>query len=95
MFSGMKEFFLSKIFLRLTYIAGAYTASHFVAIFASQNAQTFLNNSGIVLQITDEQKLKTSLTALFLMSGEFVYHFIHEKFIIPHVAPQVNPDVSK
>ena len=91
----MKEFFLSKIVLRLTYIVGAYTASHFVALFASQNAQTFLNSSGILLEIKDPQKLKTSLTALFLMSGEFVYHFIHEKFILPHVEPINNKDGVK
>lgn len=89
-----KSVMLSKLALRLMYITAAYSTSHIVGLLASPKVTAFLAGDGVNLEITDPMKFKTAITAAMLFGGEFVYHFIHEKFIIPNLPSQqsANPN---
>lgn len=80
-----KDFILHKLSLRVLYIIGAYSASHFVSLVASPSAQDVLHKAGVALTVVDPAALKTYITATLLIGGEFVFHFFHEKFVLPHV----------
>lgn len=88
---AVKEFFLSKLVLRLLYIAAAFSTSHIVGLAASPKVTTFLANAGILFKVTDPMALKTYITAMMLAGGEVAYHYFHEKVIIPRVDPALNP----
>lgn len=86
---GMREFFLNKLTLRVTYILGAFVTSHFVALAASPKVTAVLANAGILFQVQDPLKFKEYITGLLLVAGEFIYRYWHDKVILPKVQPSV------
>lgn len=86
---SLREFFLNKLTLRITYIMGAFITSHFVALAASPKVTAILANAGILFQVQDPLKFKEYITGLMLIGGEFVYRYWHDKVILPKVQPSV------
>lgn len=83
-----KEFFLHKLSLRVIYIVGAYVASHVISYTMSQQFTIASDRAGVMLKITDPDKFQTYLTGLLLVGGEFIYRFLHTRFILPIVRPK-------
>lgn len=82
---ALKSILLSKLVLRLMYITAAYSTSYIVALVSSPKVAGLMDGAGISFSVADPAKLKTTITAGMLFGGEFVWHFFHERFILPHV----------
>lgn len=88
---SFKDLILHKLSLRIIYIVAAYSTSHIVALAESphiQNALSKIPGLAISFKVTDVHALENWITATMLIGGEFVYHFVHNKFILPQVSPQ-------
>lgn len=85
--AAIKSIVFHKLSLRLLYISAAYSTSHIVGLAASPRVTALLSNAGVLFKVENPMKLKTAITAAMLFGGEFAYHFIHEKFVLPHVVP--------
>ena len=85
---AFKEMILNKLVIRLLYIAGAFSASHLVALASSGKVQAVLFNAGVQIKVLDPHRLDTYITGLLLIAGEFAFHFFHQKVILPQVAQE-------
>lgn len=70
----------------MVYIVSAFVCSRFLSILASEEVQAYLPTTGLSIQITDEVRFRAWVTGILLVAGEFVYHFVHKKFILPKVS---------
>ena len=84
----IKNFFLHKVVLRVSYIIGAYAASHLVSVVTQPEIQVCLAKTGLHVVVTDPQLLQTWITGILLIAGEFIYHQLHKKVILPIVRPK-------
>jgi hypothetical protein len=90
---AIKEILLHKLTLRLIYMATALSTSHIIAFLMSSYSQTILGHvfKDPTLQPGAKDYLEAAISSLLLMAGEFVYHFIHTNFILPHVKQTPSP----
>lgn len=85
---SIKDFILHKLTLRVGYILAAFSSAKVIAFASSAEVQSVLDHAGVIFKVTDPDKLKTYIAATVLIGGEFVYHWVHEKFILPKVSDQ-------
>lgn len=83
---ALKEFILHKLTLRVLYIIAAFSSAKVITFAASDKVQAILSHAGVLFQVTDPDKLKAYILGSVLVGGEFVYHWIHTKFILPQVS---------
>lgn len=105
MLEGMKSALLHKLTLRVCYILAAFSSAQIVAFASSDKVQStiaslppLLAKAGITFnlqfQIHDPSKLKIWISGFVLIAGEFIYHWIHTKFILPKVTPATATPVT-
>lgn len=83
----MKAFLLHKLTLRVGYIIAAFSSAHLVALSTSAPVQAMLAQAGVTFIVHDPEKLKVWISGMVLVGGEFVYRWLHTKFILPKVKP--------
>ena len=82
---ALKEFMLHRLTGRVLFLIGSYVATHAVSLLALPKTQAVLVTSGVSVTINDPDKLRAGIQVGLMIVGEFVYHFLHTKFILPHV----------
>jgi hypothetical protein len=83
----MKEFLLHKLTLRVAYITAAFLSTKVLLLLNDPHVQKALQNVFINPMVKPGalEWLKTTVGLGIMVGGEFVYHWWHEKFVIPQV----------
>ena len=86
----MKEFLLSKLTVRVAGFVAVFLCTKIVHLLTSANIYNILQNIFVDphLKPGAETYLRTMLELGITVGGATVYHFIHDKLILPHVKNQ-------
>jgi len=91
----LKDFLLHKVTLRVGYIIAAFATAHLVSLLSAPMVQDYLGKMGLMVKVTDPATLKTWITGMVLVAGEFVYRYFHTKVILPQVVAQIEAKQGK
>lgn len=81
----MKTFLLHKLTLRVAYIVAAFSSAKIITFASSDVVQAALGQAGVTFSIHDPDALKNWISGTVLVVGEFLYHWVHKKVILPKV----------
>ena len=86
----MKDFMFHKLTLQIVAGLTTYLVSHLVVVLASNSVQSILSHVFVNSTLKPEanEYLKAFIGSVVTIGGMTIYHFVHQKLILPHIQNQ-------